>query len=101
MQLPQIAFIGAGNMGRALIGGLTRNGVDPARLVVADPSAEQLQVARSQFGVRVTADNAAAVQEAEVVIIAVKPQVMRDTVSPLAGAVALRRPLVISVAAGI
>ena len=38
MQLPQIAFIGAGNMGRALIGGLTRNGVDPARVVVADPS---------------------------------------------------------------
>ena len=101
MQLPQIAFIGAGNMGRALIGGLTRNGVDPARLVVADPSDEQLQVARSQFGVRVAADNRAAVHDAGVVIVAVKPQVMRDTMSMLADTVAVRRPLVISVAAGI
>ena len=63
---------------------LTRNGVDPARLVVADPSDEQLQVARSQFGVRVAADNRAAVHDAGVVIVAVKPQVMRDTMSMLA-----------------
>jgi pyrroline-5-carboxylate reductase len=101
MQLPQIAFIGAGNMGRALIGGLTRKGADPARLVVADPSEEQLQIARSQFGVRVTADNAVAVHGAAVVIIAVKPQLVRDTMSTLAGALTPRRPLVISVAAGI
>jgi pyrroline-5-carboxylate reductase len=101
MQLPQIAFIGAGNMGRALIGGLTRTGVDPARLVVADPSEEQRQLARSQFGVRVSTDNVAAVQDVDVVIVAVKPQVMRGTMSTLAKPVASRRPLVISVAAGI
>ena len=92
MQLPQIAFIGAGNMSRALLGGLTRNGVDPARLVVADPSEEQRQLSRSQFGVRVSADNVAAVQDVDVVIVAVKPQVMRGTMSTLAGALASPLP---------
>ena len=101
MQLPRIAFIGSGNMGRALIGGLIRNGADPAQLTVADPSQDQLQLAHLQFGVRTTIDNTSAVQGAEVAIVAVKPQVMRGTLSALAGVVAQRRPLVISVAAGI
>jgi pyrroline-5-carboxylate reductase len=101
MQLPRIAFIGSGNMGRALIGGLIRNGADPAHLTVADPSEEQLQLAHSQFGVRTMVDNTSAVQGAEVVIVAVKPQVMRGTLSALAGVIAQRRALVISVAAGI
>jgi pyrroline-5-carboxylate reductase len=101
MHLPQIAFIGAGNMGRALIGGLTRAGADPRRMRVADPAAEQLRMASEEFGVSTVSDNAAAVQGADVVIVAVKPQVMRDTISELAAAVALRGPLLISVAAGI
>jgi len=101
MHLPEIAFIGAGNMGRALIGGLTRAGADPSRLRVADPAAEQLRIAREEFGVSTVNDNATAVRDADVVIVAVKPQVMRDTISELAAALALRGPLLISVAAGI
>ncbi|HZF25886.1 MAG TPA: pyrroline-5-carboxylate reductase [Steroidobacteraceae bacterium] len=101
MQVPHIALVGAGNMGRALLGGLTRGGADPARLHVADPSEEQLQLARSEFGARTTTSNTIALQDAEVVIVAVKPQAMRETLGELVGAVLQRRPLIISVAAGI
>ena len=101
MQLPRIAFIGAGNMGRALIGGLIRNGTDPSHIRVADPSEQQLQSAHAEFSVRTTLSNAAAAEDADVLIVAVKPQAMRDTLSGLAGAVAQRRALLISVAAGV
>jgi pyrroline-5-carboxylate reductase len=101
MQLPRIAFIGAGNMGRALLGGLTRTGTDPAGISVADPSEQQLQSARAEFGVRTTTSNVAAAQHADVLIVAVKPQVMRDTLAELAGTVAERGALLISVAAGV
>lgn len=101
MQLPQIAFIGAGNMGRALIGGLTRTGADPARIRVADPSAAQLQSVRAEFGVLTLHGNAQAAQDAEVIILAVKPQVVRDTLGELAATVKEKRPLLISVAAGV
>jgi pyrroline-5-carboxylate reductase len=97
----RLAFIGGGNMAAALIGGLTKRGLQPARVVVADPSPEQLQRLRHDHGVTAAADNAAAVEDAEVVILAVKPQLMRGVALGLAPHLARTRPLVISVAAGI
>jgi pyrroline-5-carboxylate reductase len=97
----RLAFIGAGNMAAALISGLTQRGMPPERLVVADPSEDQLKRVQREYGVCVAADNAAAVKGADVIILAVKPQQMRTMALELAGHLAPLRPLVISVAAGI
>lgn len=97
----KLAFIGGGNMAGALIGGLVKRGVAGSHLVVADPSPDQLQRLQRDYGIATTADNAAAVKDAEVVVIAVKPQQIRTVAQMLAGPLATSRPLVISVAAGI
>src|SRR5690348_11883823 len=96
-----IAFIGGGNMATSLAGGLIKRGHAPARITVADPRPEQLTSLARKFGVGVTADNLEAATAAEVLVFAVKPQVFRAAATPLAGAVRARRPLVISVAAGV
>ena len=96
-----IAFVGAGNMARSLIGGLIADGY-PAQLIQAtDPAAEQRQRLQERFGIPVTADNRAAVAAADIVVLAVKPQVMREVATSLADVVQQRRPLVVSIAAGI
>ena len=97
----RLAFIGGGNMAAALISGLTKRGLQPKRLVVADPSGEQLERLVRDYAVETAADNAAAVLGAEVVVLAIKPQLMRAMALQLAPHLAAGRPLVISVAAGI
>src|ERR1700721_2515349 len=97
----RLAFIGGGNMAAALISGLTKRGLQPKRMVVADPSQDQLQRLVRDYAVETAADNAAAVQGAEVVVLAVKPQLMRGVAIGLAPHLATSRPLVVSVAAGI
>ena len=58
----RLAFVGGGNMAAALISGLTKRGLQANRLVVADPSQEQLQRLVRDYAVETAADNAAAVQ---------------------------------------
>lgn len=101
MSEPQIAFIGGGNMGRALIGGLIARGASATALSVADPSAEIISALAADFGVRVSTDNGAVMKSADVVVLAVKPQLMAAVVQPLCATLAARRPLVISIAAGV
>jgi pyrroline-5-carboxylate reductase len=97
----KLAFIGGGNMAAALISGLTKRGVPPDRFMVADPSQEQLNHLVRDYAVPTAADNAAAVQGAEVVVLAVKPQQMRAVALGLAPHLVANPPLVVSVAAGI
>lgn len=97
----KLAFIGGGNMAAALIGGLTRRGLPAQRIVVADPSREQLDRLVRDFGVATAPDNPGAVESADVVVLAVKPQQMRAVALALAPHLAASRPLVVSVAAGI
>jgi pyrroline-5-carboxylate reductase len=97
----RLAFVGGGNMAAALIGGLTKRGLQPTRLVVADPSQDQLQRLQRDYGICAAPDNASAVSGADVVILAVKPQQMRSVSLALARPLAALHPLVISVAAGI
>ncbi|MGL4185047.1 MAG: pyrroline-5-carboxylate reductase [Thiotrichaceae bacterium] len=108
MNTPQIAqkpttitFIGAGNMARSLIIGLLQDKVN-VLLRVADPDPHQLDAIRQHWpDVQATQDNAEALQEADVVVLAVKPQVMREVLEPLADLAQRSRPLIISIAAGI
>ena len=97
----RLAFIGGGNMAAALIGGLIKRGLASERVVVADPSEEQLQKLIRDYGVKAAADNGSAVRGAEAVILAVKPQQMRAVALDLARHMAAETPLLISVAAGI
>jgi pyrroline-5-carboxylate reductase len=97
----RLAFIGGGNMAAALISGLIKRGISPARLAVADPNQEQLKRLVRDFGIEAAPDNASAVHGAEVVILAVKPQLLRGVALGLAPHLEKGRPLVISVAAGI
>jgi pyrroline-5-carboxylate reductase len=97
----RLAFIGGGNMAAALISGLIKRGIARERLIVADPSQDQLDRLLRDYGVLAAADNASAVQGAEVVILAVKPQLMRAVALGVAPHLQAGRPLVISVAAGI
>jgi len=97
----RLAFIGGGNMAAALIGGLTERGLPAARIVVADPSRTQLDLLVRAYRITTSADNAGAAADAEVVVLAVKPQQMRAVALALAPRLATPRPLVVSIAAGI
>jgi pyrroline-5-carboxylate reductase len=97
----RIAFIGGGNMGRSLIGGLIAKGVQPSQIVVADPYAPTLQSLKTQYDVQTASSNAEAVRDADVVLLAVKPQELRNVVTGVQPQILQRRPLLISVAAGI
>jgi len=96
-----ITFIGAGNMARSLIVGLLQ---DQANVVlrVADPDEHQLDAIRKHWPeVTTTTDNLEAMQGADVVVLAVKPQIMRNVTENLASNAQLSRPLFVSIAAGI
>lgn len=97
----KISFIGGGNMAQALISGLVSCGVKPSLIIVADPSSEAREqlAAKGLNTVDPTADAKAAVIDADIVVLAVKPQVMKAVVSSFADA--LDKQLVISVAAGL
>jgi pyrroline-5-carboxylate reductase len=97
----RIAFVGGGNMARAMLGGLLARGIDPERIAVSDPDAASRASLAQQYGVNVTADNREAVAGAQVVVLAVKPQVLAEVLKPLAPELQLSRPLLVSVAAGI
>lgn len=97
----RIAFIGAGNMAASLVGGMIARGFRAEQITLADVSIERLQTLAAQYGVRTTTSNIDAVVGADVILLAVKPQQMAAAVAPLAASVQQRRPLIVSIAAGI
>ena len=101
MKDTSIAFIGGGNMARSLIGGLIASGSDPTHLWVAEPDVGQRELLRGRFGVHTGADNRDIAVQGQVVVLAVKPQVLHPVAKELADAISARQPLVISIAAGV
>lgn len=96
-----IAVIGAGHMAGALIGGLIRSKLVPAKAIIAARrSADALAELQKKWGVRTSIDNKKAVAGADIVIIAVKPQMAKKVLAELAGTVK-KSQLVISVMAGV
>lgn len=95
----KITFIGGGNMANALIGGLRRQGYSAAGIQVVEP-VEELRVRLEEvYGVRCTPALDASALNCEVLVLAVKPQVMKEALAPAAGKLAGQ--LVISIAAGL
>jgi pyrroline-5-carboxylate reductase len=101
MTNPTIGFIGAGNMAASLIGGLIAKGFAPTSLFASDPNTEALQALAQRAGITACINNHAVVAQADVLVLAVKPQVMQTVLTDIAPAVQARQPLVISIAAGI
>lgn len=99
--IENLTFIGAGNMARSLIGGLLATGYPADHLTATDTHRETLDKAAEAFYINTSQDNRAAIANADVVILAVKPQVMKTVACELADALSGRKPLVISIAAGI
>jgi pyrroline-5-carboxylate reductase len=95
-----LSFIGGGNMARSLIGGLIARGVSANSIIVSDPIAAQRDALKTQFGVAVTDDNSLAVKDSKLVILAVKPQEMRNVTMGVAATLPMDS-LIVSVAAGI
>lgn len=96
-----IVFIGGGNMASSLIAGLVADGYDPHHILVADPDSEKLAGLAARLGIRPADSSLDAAQRADILVLAVKPQVLPQVCRELADVVARKQPLVISVAAGI
>ncbi|KAL5090765.1 hypothetical protein Trisim1_004071 [Trichoderma cf. simile WF8] len=98
----KLAFIGGGNMASAIIGGLANQGIDKQNIIVSEPwDVNREKIAAT--GVRTTTSNVEAGQDADLIIIAVKPQVTKTVCQELGASWAHRAtlPIVVSIAAGI
>ncbi len=97
-----IGFIGGGNMTQAIVGGLLRANHAPQILMVSDPSpAQRERIQSAHADIRVSDDNNAAVDGADVVVLAVKPQVMSSVLGELPPAAKQSTCTYLSIAAGI
>jgi len=96
----KLVFIGGGNMATSLIGGLIEKGYPTSHIVACDPVVDSGKRLEAAFGITTHTENATAAAEADIIILAVKPQVMKAVASNLAPALS-HKPLVISIAAGI
>ena len=103
MTTKNIAIIGAGNMGMCLAGGLIATGYPAEKLWIAEPSLDQLNHLKQQFAghIHFSSSNLDAIQTADIILFAVKPLILPSVLHDLAATILARRPLVISVAAGI
>lgn len=100
MSKTRIAFIGAGNMAASLIGGLRAKGLEAAQIRASDPGAETRSKVAAEHGIAVFADNAEAIKDADVVVLAVKPQAMKAVCEAIRPNLKPNQ-LVVSIAAGI
>lgn len=97
-----IGFIGGGNMASAILRGLLRSGHRPSALMVSEPDAERRRALGSlDPDLRVLDENAGVANRAEVLVLAVKPQVLGPVARDLGQQLGSSRPLVLSVAAGV
>ncbi len=102
MDYGKVAFIGGGNMARALVGGMLAAGYEARHILISEPLTEHRDSLDREFpGTVIREDNEEVVREAECIVLAVKPQILSEVCKPLATAVQNNKPLVISVAAGV
>lgn len=96
-----ICFIGGGNMASSLISGLINNQHNARDITVTDPDQNKLDQLSQQFSINTDVDNLKAIENANVIVLAVKPQVLKEVCDSLKDSVCKNRPLIISIAAGI
>jgi len=97
----KVGIIGGGNMARAIAAGLLRGGMHAADLLIAEPRVTQCELLREElYGAQVTRDNATVARVADILLFAVKPQILQGVCRDLAGEVQKRKMLIVSIAAG-
>lgn len=97
----QVGFLGAGNMGEALIHGLLHGHLcRPEQIFCSDVRAERLKIIREKYGVRGTTHNSEVVKQSDLIVLAVKPQIMKQVIEEVAKYLDLKK-LIISIAAGV
>ena len=102
MDYGKVAYVGGGNMTRALAGGMLAAGYEASHLLVSEPLSEHRASLMEELpGATILEANEDAVREAECIVLAVKPQILSEVCRPLAGIAQQNRPLVISIAAGV
>tara|TARA_B100000446_G_scaffold128697_1_gene120624 strand:+ start:2780 stop:3622 length:843 start_codon:yes stop_codon:yes gene_type:complete len=101
--MSNICFIGGGNMATSLIGGLIAQGHPADSISVSDPNESQRSELEQQFSIKTFSDCAQAMENADIVVLAVKPQIMKTVASDvaIAGKQSAKQPLFVSIAAGI
>ncbi len=101
MVLAKIGFVGAGQMAQALIGGLLQEGIRPETLYLFSRTPERRERVAARFGITPLPSVGKLILRCETVVLAVKPQQLREAVAPIASLEETPRRLLISVAAGI
>lgn len=101
MTFKNISFIGAGNMTQAIVKGLVENNYSAKHIMASNPSVEKLDALKGVTGINITQNNAEAIEFAEVVVLAVKPQLMANVAEAFLKEVNLENKLLVSIAAGI
>lgn len=101
MKNVKLAFIGGGNMASSLIGGLVADNIDPNLIKVADPVDSLRENLAARYGIHTSNNNLDVISDADVIVLAVKPQQLKNVVEELGPVVKETDPLVVSVAAGI
>ena len=97
----KISIIGTGNMGEALVGGLIGNGSsNPANIICSDVREDNLKRINEEYGVTTTTNNIEAIEMSEIVIYAIKPQIMASILRETASYLDMSK-LIISIAAGV
>ncbi|WP_373091462.1 pyrroline-5-carboxylate reductase [Zhongshania sp.] len=97
----RIGFIGGGNMAASIIGGLVASGFAAEQIWASDPNTESLDKLRNVAPVHTGSDNHALIAAVDIVILAVKPQIMKIVASDIAASVQKQQPLIITIAAGV
>ncbi|KAJ1917514.1 hypothetical protein H4219_003147 [Mycoemilia scoparia] len=104
MSVPKICFIGGGNMAEAIFAGLLSRQHPTSKIVVTEPFEQRAQQLREKYSISVYTDNNKAIAEnndIEVVILAVKPQVVSKAVKGISADLRSLKPLVVSIVAGV
>ena len=101
MNTQKIGFIGGGNMASSLLKGLIASGHPTQHLWVSDTNAETLSLLAEQLHINTSLDNSVVIDEVDVIVLAVKPQVMKNVAESLAESIQTKKSLVVSIAAGI
>lgn len=97
----KITFIGGGNMATSLIAGLISNDYATSDIHVAEPDQNKCDALQTQYGIQAFTDNTLAIADANIIVLAIKPQIMQLVCKGIADSVQKTKPLVISIAAGL